>query len=139
MVSGFCRSCHPPPGSEIPAPSSIAWAMAWSSLAAASTAAFSATQISVLPSNAGAVSQNSSRFALSWPSVRGMSLFQRTRSSFSGLFLVVGKSEESERAEGEPLPLLPPAGLPTHPPILPLAQAQGGVYHSLVEVNQAIK
>ena len=39
-------------------------------------------------------------------------------SPFSGLFLVEGKREESDRADGEALPLRPPAGLPTHPPIL---------------------
>ena len=45
---------------------------------------------------------------MSWPSVRGMSLFQRILSGFRGLFLVTGARLESERPEAEPLLRRPP-------------------------------
>ena len=62
----------------------------------------------ILPSKAGAVSQNSSLLDMSWPSVRGMSLFQRIFSGLRGLFLVTGARLESERPEAEPLLRRPP-------------------------------
>ena len=62
----------------------------------------------VLPSKAGAVSQNSSLFDMSWPSVRGMSRVQRIFSGLRGLFLVTGARLESERPEAEPLLRRPP-------------------------------
>ncbi len=107
----------------MPAPSRMAWARSKSSLSAASAAALRAFQISTFPSNAGAVSQNSSRFDLSWPSVSGMSLFHRIFSCLSGRFLVAvppwrPEEVESLNADGLrlPRPLLPRA-VPTQPPI----------------------
>ena len=98
------------------------------------SAAFSAAQISAFPSKAGAVSQNSSRLARSCASLSGTSLFHRIRSCFSGLFLVVGKREESERAEGEALPRRPPEGLPTQPPIYPDGR-QGAAICNIVSIR----
>lgn len=63
------------------APSTIAWARVWSSVSAA---ALRASHISLLPSKAGAVSQNSSLLLLSWPSVRGTSEVQDGLSFFKG-------------------------------------------------------
>lgn len=65
------------------APSTMAWAQVWSSVSAA---ALKASQISFRPSNAGAVSQNSSLLLRSWPSVSGISEVHGGRSFFSGWF-----------------------------------------------------
>lgn len=66
------------------APSSIAWARSWSLHSRATAAAFKASQISLRPSKAGAVSQNSSLLLRSWPSVMGYSLFHLGLSFFRG-------------------------------------------------------
>lgn len=55
---------------------------------AATAAARSASQISFLPSNAGAVSQNSSRLLRNWPSVSGTSDFHRIVSWQSDWFFL---------------------------------------------------
>lgn len=60
-----------PCGSVMLAPSRMAWASRWSLLSKALAAARNASQISFLPSKAGAVSQNSSLLLRSWPSVIG--------------------------------------------------------------------
>jgi len=72
---------------EILAPSTIACARSRSPVSWAPAAAFSASQISLCPSNAGAVSQNSSRRLRSCPSVIGMSLFHLGFSGCNGWFL----------------------------------------------------
>lgn len=69
------------------APSSMACAN-WKSVnSAAAVAALRASHISLRPSKAGAVSQNSSRLLRSWPSVNGTSDFQRIDSWHNGWFL----------------------------------------------------
>lgn len=80
---------HLPWGSDMLAPSMIACAREWSPVSRAYAAAFSASQISFLPSNAGAVSQNSSRLDRNWPSVKGTSLFHFGFSGFRGWFLPI--------------------------------------------------
>lgn len=65
------RFLSSPCGSVILAPSTIAWASSWSLHSRATAAAFRASQISLRPSKAGAVSQNSSRLLRSCPSVIG--------------------------------------------------------------------
>lgn len=79
-----------PFGTDIFAPSSIACDNSKSSDSAAAVAALSASQISLRPSNAGAVSQNSSRFDRNCPSVNGTSDFQRIVSWQSGWFFLGG-------------------------------------------------
>lgn len=66
-----------PLGTDTLAPSKIACANWKSNDSAAIVAALNASQISFLPSNAGAVSQNSSRLLRNWPSVSGTSDFHR--------------------------------------------------------------
>lgn len=73
-----------PCGRVMQAPSTIACASSRSLHSAARAAARSASQISLRPSKAGAVSQNSSLLLLSWPSVIGYSLFHFGRSFFRG-------------------------------------------------------
>lgn len=73
-----------PCGKVMQAPSTIACASSRSLHSAARAAARSASQISLRPSKAGAVSQNSSLLLLSWPSVIGYSLFHFGRSFFRG-------------------------------------------------------
>lgn len=84
----FCVSVHSgaliPCGRVMQAPSTIACASSRSLHSAARAAARSASQISLRPSKAGAVSQNSSLLLLSWPSVIGYSLFHFGRSFFRG-------------------------------------------------------
>lgn len=75
-----------PFGTDIFAPSKIACDNGKSNASAATVAARSASQISLRPSNAGAVSQNSSRFERNCPSVSGTSDFQRIGSWQSGWF-----------------------------------------------------
>lgn len=75
-----------PWGSDMLAPSIMACAREWSPVSRAYAAAFSASQISFLPSKAGAVSQNSSRLDRSCPSVSGTSLFHFGFSGFKGWF-----------------------------------------------------
>lgn len=75
-----------PCGRVIQAPSTIAWASSRSLHSAARAAALSASQISLRPSKAGAVSQNSSLLLLSCPSVIGYSLFHFGRSFLRGSF-----------------------------------------------------
>lgn len=88
-----------PFGTDIFAPSKMACDNWKSNASAATVAARNASQISLRPSNAGAVSQNSSRFDRSWPSVNGTSDFQRIVSWHSGWFLRGG-------------PPLPPINVP---------------------------
>lgn len=88
-----------PFGTDIFAPSKMACDNWKSNASAAIVAARNASQISLRPSNAGAVSQNSSRFDRNWPSVSGTSDFQRIVSWHSGWFLRGG-------------PPLPPIKLP---------------------------
>lgn len=76
-----------PFGTLIFAPSKMACDNWKSSASAATVAARNASHISFRPSNAGAVSQNSSRFERSWPSVSGTSDFQRIVSWHNGWFL----------------------------------------------------
>lgn len=78
-VNGFI-----PCGRVMQAPSTIACASSGSLHSEARAAARSASQISLRPSKAGAVSQNSSRLLLSWPSVIGYSLFHFGRSFLRG-------------------------------------------------------
>lgn len=73
-----------PCGRVMQAPSTMACASSRSLHSAARAAARSASQISLRPSKAGAVSQNSSLLLLSWPSVIGYSLFHFGRSFFRG-------------------------------------------------------
>lgn len=80
VVSFFLLPC----GKVMQAPSTIACASSRSLHSTAKAAARSASQISFRPSNAGAVSQNSSLLLLSWPSVIGYSLFHFGRSFFRG-------------------------------------------------------
>lgn len=76
-----------PLGTETLAPSRIAWAIWKSRASAALVAARNASQISLRPSKAGAVSQNSSLFERNCPSVRGTSERHRMVSWQSGRFL----------------------------------------------------
>jgi len=70
------------------APSNIACANWKSVVSAAAVAALNASHISLRPSNAGAVSQNSSRLLRNWPSVKGTSDFQRIVSWHNGWFFL---------------------------------------------------
>ena len=65
----------------------MACAKVWSPVSSAYAAPLRPSQISFLPSNAGAVSQNSSLLQRSWVSVKGTSLFHLGFSGFSGWFL----------------------------------------------------
>lgn len=71
------------------APSNIACANWKSVVSAAAVAALNASHISLRPSNAGAVSQNSSLLLLNWPSVKGTSDFQRIVSWHNGWFFLL--------------------------------------------------
>lgn len=79
-----------PLGTEIFAPSNKACASSKSNDSAAVVAALRASQISLRPSKAGAVSQNSSLFERNCPSVSGTSERHRIVSWHSGLFLRAG-------------------------------------------------
>ena len=84
------RQLHDLPcGRDMLAPSTMACANAWSPVSRAYAAAFKASQISLRPSNAGAVSQNSSRLLRSCPSVKGSSLFHLGFSGFRAWFLPI--------------------------------------------------
>lgn len=76
--------CKLPFGTDMFAPSKMAWAKTKSCASVAREAARRASHISLRPSKAGAVSQNSSRLLLSCPSVSGTSDFQRMVSWQSG-------------------------------------------------------
>lgn len=79
-----------PFGTEIFAPSNIAWDNRKSNASAAIVAALKASQISFRPSNAGAVSQNSSLLLLNCPSVNGTSDFHLIVSWHNGWFFLGG-------------------------------------------------
>lgn len=83
-IENCLYECFIPCGRVMQAPSTIAWASSRSLHSRARAAALSASQISFRPSNAGAVSQNSSLLLLSWPSVIGYSLFHLGRSFLRG-------------------------------------------------------
>lgn len=76
------------------APSNIACANWKSVVSAAAVAALNASHISLRPSNAGAVSQNSSLLLLNWPSVKGTSDFQRIVSWHNGWFFLLVPTEK---------------------------------------------